>query len=128
MEVRRQCSIRPSVRIGAIETEGIGILSINVHRSITSPWCLVSLGPCIVADEGNNDTRISILVFYCLKVVTVGKLYVRSGLRILIFRLKKDDWASFGDLYFSNDLSDVFQVISGIIDVVRRPQYCFPPL
>ena len=103
-------------------------MSVNVYRSIASPRCLMSLGGNIVADEGDNNASISILVFYRLKVVTIRELCARSGPRVLILGLKKDDWSSIGDLRFGDNFSDVFHVIFGIIEVIRCPQYRFRPL
>ena len=70
---------------------------------------MASSSPGIIADEWNNDPRISVLL---LKVIGVNWIWERiKTSRVFIFRLEKNDWATVCDLILRNRLADRGDVI-----------------
>lgn len=105
--VSGQLAIRPSVRIGAIESERVSIMAVNIDlRSPVGARGEVSLGRGIVIDVWHNDTCVPELLLNDSPIVLVGEFDVVGGTGVLVLGLEENDGAAVGDLGLGDNLSD----------------------
>jgi len=112
----------PRLRIGAIESQRVAIMTIDIHGSFTRTWDIVSRGRGIIADKRNNDTRLASLILDVLHIAGVGKVIVSTAsTRVFVLRLIENDRSAICDLGLGNGRRSVGHVT---VQIVRldRPQ------
>ena len=94
-------------------------MSIDVYRTVATSGRKVSMRSGIVAYERHDNPSLSILILYCLEVVTVWKEGAWSSLGVLILGLHQYDRAAVGDLGFGYDGTDVFDIAGTSVSFSR---------
>ena len=67
-EVGGKIATRPGGRIGAIEAQGIAVMTVDVDRTCTRTGSVMGTGPGIVVDERNNNSCFAGMILDVLHV------------------------------------------------------------
>jgi hypothetical protein len=71
MVVSGKRSIRPGVRIGTIESEGISIMAVYVNGSRAISRRKDTFRSSVIADEREDDARIPILLLHISEIIAI---------------------------------------------------------
>jgi hypothetical protein len=114
IEVCGKIATRPGGRIGAIEAQGIAVVTIDVDRTCTRTGSVMGTSPGIVVNERNDNSCFAGLILDVLHVGTVREVAnATAGTRVLVLGLVKNDWATIGNLCLGNSGRDVGSIANG---------------
>jgi hypothetical protein len=88
VEVGGKVTARPYRGIGAIESQRIAIMTVDIDGSFSRTGDIVCGGRGIIADQRNNDASIASLVLDVLHIVGIGEAVVSTAsTSVLVLRL-----------------------------------------
>jgi len=71
--IRGQSIVRPLIGTCRVKAERVTIVPVNIHSDVVGTIrSEVTLGGCVVVDEGHHDASIAVLILYVLEVDWVG--------------------------------------------------------
>lgn len=126
--IRRQVAVGPSVRVRAVKVQRVTVITVaggistsdergtvmeHLHVNTTRrARHKVAIWTSIIADEGDDDASISVLLLHVFKINRVGEFRnnARVGAGVLVFGLEENNWSAIGDLCFRDNLADFFDV------------------
>jgi hypothetical protein len=87
-EVCGKIATKPGGRIGAIEAQGIAVMTVEVDRTCTRTGSVMGTSPGIVVDVRNNNSCFAGMILDVLHVGTVRELVnATAGTRVLVLGL-----------------------------------------
>jgi hypothetical protein len=93
----------------AIQADWIGIMAVDINRSWLR-WGIMTSRESIVVYHGNYDASLAILLIHVAHVGRIWKLEALRRTTVLILWLQQYDGSAIGDLSFSYDFANIFDI------------------